>query len=337
MTLKSMLIVPLHELTDGQEADLFALLSAKEQLTTRDNRPYFRVTFRDARREVSFPIWGDSALAIDCRDNWQVGTFYKIRGVFRETEYGPQLDVGKIREVNDADREDGFSELMCLPASRFDPVELFDELLQIAADEIADPKLTELVTTLLNSNREELLTLPAATHNHHAFVGGWLEHVRSVVQTVLYLVPKYQQYYSDMQPPLSKDVAVAGAILHDIGKLRELEQRPEGAQYTSSGALIGHILQGRDVVREASMHVGVNDETLLRLEHVIVAHQRLPEWGSPKPPMTPEALLVHYADDIDAKMHNFYAILRDDTHEGSLTSSRNVLRQKLYRGEYLAD
>ena len=337
MTLKSMFIVPLCELTDGQEADVFALLSAKEQLTTRDKRPYFRVSFRDARREVSFPVWGDSPLAIDCRDTWQTGSFYKIRCTYRESEYGPQLEILKIREVCDSDRNDGFSELMCLPASRFDPIEMFNDLLAIARDEIADDGLSQLISNILTDHRDALLTLPAATHNHHAYVGGWLEHVRSVVHTVLYLAPKYQAYYGDMQPPLSKDVAVAGAILHDIGKLLELRQLPQGAEYTSSGALIGHILQGRDMVREAASQVTINDETLLRLEHVIVSHQRLPEWGSPKPPMTPEALLVHYADDLDAKMHNYYTILRDDAHAGPLTSGRNILHQKLYRGEQPAD
>jgi 3'-5' exoribonuclease len=70
----------------------------------------------------------------------------------------------------------------------------------------------------------------------------------------------------------------------------------------------------------------------LRLEHLILSHQRLPEWGSPKPPMTPEALLVHYADDVDAKYHMIYAILRDDTGAGPLTSEKNVLRHKIYRG-----
>jgi 3'-5' exoribonuclease len=67
--------------------------------------------------------------------------------------------------------------------------------------------------------------------------------------------------------------------------------------------VIGHILQGRDVVREAAAELEIDPEVLLRLEHVVISHQRLPEWGSPKPPMTPEALLVHYADDIDAKYH----------------------------------
>ena len=107
---------------------------------------------------------------------------------------------------------------------------------------------------------------------------------------------------------------------------------------TASGALIGHILQGRDLVREAAARLAasgqpVDTELLLRLEHIVVSHQRLPEWGSPKPPMTPEALLVHYADDLDAKFAMVYGILRDDASPGPLTSGKNVLGQRLYRGQ----
>ena len=135
-----------------------------------------------------------------------------------------------------------------------------------------------------------------------------------------------------MQPRLNKGLVIAGAILHDIGKLREIEEHPQGAEYTAEGNLIGHILQGRDIVREAAAGRPIDRDLLLRLEHIIVSHQRLPEWGSPKPPMTPEALLVHYADDLDAKYQMMATILRDDTNPGPMTSKKNVLFQKVYRG-----
>lgn len=186
---------------------------------------------------------------------------------------------------------------------------------------------------LLESNREQLLTLPAATHNHHAFVGGWLEHVLSVTRTAVQLGNKYDDYYPHLKPRLNKSVVAAGAILHDIGKLREIEERSTGAEYTAAGNLIGHILQGRDIVREAAAGRAIEPELLLRLEHVIVSHQRLPEWGSPKPPMTPEALIVHYADDLDAKYQMMATILGEDTTPGPMTSKKNVLYQKVYKGE----
>ncbi len=327
-----MSIVSLSEMVHGQEGDTFVLLTAKEELTTRDGKPYFKVGFRDHAREVTFPIWHDSPWGADCREAWQVGTFYKVRAVYRDTSYGPQLELRKIRPVCSADEADGFSAALCLPQTRFDTRAMFDELLATARERIADAPLRELVLELLATNREALLTLPAATRNHHAFVGGWLEHVLSVTRTCVYLADKYDEYYSDMRPRLDKGLVVAGAILHDIGKLREIEELPTGAAYTAEGSLIGHILQGRDLVRESPAARAVDRDLLLRLEHVIVSHQRLPEWGSPKPPMTPEALIVHYADDLDAKYQMMAAILREDATPGPLTSKKNVLFQQVYRG-----
>lgn len=331
-------IVSLDQMRAGQEADLFALLTAKEELTTRDGKPYCKVTFRGVGREVSFPLWSDTAWFEECRTRWQPGACYKLRAVYRETSYGPQLEIRKIRETLPADADDGFDPDAFRPRSRFDAQAMFDELRAIAGQRIADPSLQALVVGLLDEHREALLKLPAATRNHHCFVGGYLEHVLSVTRTVVALADKYDDYYPDLQPRLNKGLAIAGALLHDIGKLREIGWQPAEAAYTPAGTLVGHILQGRDMVREAAAVAAaegraLDDETLLRLEHVIISHQRLPEWGSPKPPMTPEALLVHYADDLDAKYHMMYVALRDDATPGALTSKKNQLYQQVYRGE----
>lgn len=331
--LTNMPILALSAILPGQEADIFVLMTVKEQLTTREGKPYYRVGFRDGGREVVFPIWDNSPWAAECRDKWTPGTFYKVRAVYRETNYGPQLDLRKIREVCDADAADGFNPAVCQPQSRYEPQRMFEEMLLIVRERITDTALQSLVERILIDNRDELLRIPAARHNHHAFVAGWLEHTLSVTRTVIYLADKYAEYYDELEPPLDKSMAVAGAILHDVGKLRELEQRPTGTVYTASGSLIGHLLQGRDIVRETVSACPLPPDTLLRLEHLIIAHQRLPEWGSPKPPMTPEALLVHYADDIDAKFHMMAEVLRNDTSEGPLTSKKNALAQQVYRGE----
>jgi len=328
--------IALSDMTHTQEADVFVLMTLKEELKTRDGKPYYKVGFRDHAREVSFPVWSDSPWAVDCRDQWKVGSFYKLRAVYRETSYGPQLDIKKIRQTNDSDTADGFDPSMCRPKSRFNSEEMFDDLVALARERIDEPSLRELVLEILTDNRQALLTLPAATHNHHAFVGGYLEHVLSVSRTCAMLADKYDEYYPDLQPRLNKGLVVAGGILHDIGKLREIEEVAAGAEYTAAGNLIGHILQGRDIVREYAAGRTLPGDMLLRLEHIIVSHQRLPEWGSPKQPMTPEALLVHYADDMDAKYHMMYCILRDEAQSGAnvgpMTSKKNVLFQKIYRG-----
>ncbi|WP_197529472.1 3'-5' exoribonuclease YhaM family protein [Botrimarina mediterranea] len=327
-------IVAMADLASGEEGDFFALLAEKQTMLTKDGKPYYRVTFRDARRDCSFPIWSDAPLADVCRDQWVVGEFYKVRALYRETNYGPQLDIRKIRPVEPADEADGFSPQMCQPSSRFDTQEMFADLVAIAEEGIDEGPLRTLTVGLLEEHRELLLTWPAATRNHHAFAGGYLEHVRNVSRHAYYLAQRYAELYPDMTPPLRVDVAVAGAILHDIGKLRELRVTPSGGEYTAAGNLIGHILQGRDMVREAAAELEepLDEETLLRLEHVIVSHQRLPEWGSPKPPMTPEALIVHFADDCDAKYQMMLTILGDDPSEGPVTGRRNVLGQAVYRG-----
>src|SRR5437588_1751272 len=99
-------IVQLSEMINSQEADLFVLMTGKEELRTRDGKPYYKIGFRDHAREVSFPIWHDSPWGVECREQWKPGTFYKLRAVYRETTYGPQLDIRKIREVCQADGDD---------------------------------------------------------------------------------------------------------------------------------------------------------------------------------------------------------------------------------------
>jgi 3'-5' exoribonuclease len=186
-------IVALSAMLPGQEADVFVLMTSKEQLTTREGKPYFRVGFRDTGREVAFPIWDNSPWAAECRDKWALGMFYKVRAVYRETNYGPQLDIRKIREVCDADAADGFDPTMCLPQSRFDPQRMYDELLAIIRERITDEPLRVLVEWIFSENRPALLRLPAARHNHHAFVGGLLEHTLSVTRSAIYLADKYAE------------------------------------------------------------------------------------------------------------------------------------------------
>lgn len=326
--------VALADLAVGQEGDFFALLADKTRLTTKDGKPYWRVTFRDARREVSFPIWSDAPLFPKCDAEWEVGGFYKLRALYHETAFGPQLDIRLIRPVEESDRDDGFDPTMCQPRSRFNLEEMFSDLRAIGEEKIPEGPLQSLVLSLLDAHRDDLLVWPAAVRNHHAFVGGYVEHVRNVTAAAVMLAERYAELYPDMTPPLDVGLVAAGAILHDIGKLRELRASPVGAEYTAAGSLVGHILQGRDMLREAAAALDPppDEETLLRLEHIIVSHQRLPEWGSPKPPMTPEALLVHYADDCDAKFQMMIAILAGAEGDDALTSRRNVLGHQVYRG-----
>lgn len=324
--------VPLHLLQPGQLGDFFAVLCERVRKTTRDGKPFYALRFRDRHRTVSAPIWDNSPLFTPCDQEWEVGGHFKIRGVYMEHDrYGSQIEIQNIRFACPDDCADGYNPDDFELCTRFDVDELFEELAD-GARQITDEPLRDLVLTLLNDNEQALKVHPAASRNHHAFKGGLIEHTVSVLRTGLYFADKYREYYPDLQPPLNKDLIIAGCILHDIGKLRELDCGLDGGVYTISGVLVGHILQGRDMIREAARQIdGLNPDLLLYLEHIITSHQGLPEWGSPTVPMMPEALLVHFADDVDAKMNIFVGILSNSEGDGPFTDAGNVLRRKLLK------
>ena len=334
--MKNSTIQKLAEMRDGEEADVFVLFVSREKMFTREKKPYFRVNFRDETREIVFPIWENSPHFAACQQ-WTPGVVYKIRAVHRSTNYGSQLEILRMREAGEKDRKDGFDPNMGTPVSPFDPRETYEEILALVAEHVSDIGLRSVVEHIFRKYKTELLAASAAQGKHHATVGGLLEHSRNVLRTALWLAERYREILPDMTPPLDKGVAAAGAALHDIGKLRELAAAPAGFTYTAEGTLIGHIVLGRDYVRDAvrelaEKEIFVNPELQLRLEHAILAHQNLPEWGSPKTMMTPEALLIHYADDIDAKFYIMYAALAEPEDEKEFTSSKNPLKLTVFRG-----
>ena len=175
-----------------------------------------------------------------------------MRAIYRETNFGPQLEIRKIRPVCEADAADGFSPLLCLPQTRFDREEMFAELLSIAQERIDDAALRNLTVALLDDPSRGAADA-AGRHAQPSCLCRRLAGTRAERHAHgVYLADKYDDYYPDMQPRLDRGLVVAGGILHDIGKLREIEERPQGAEYTAAGNLIGHILQGRDIVREAA-------------------------------------------------------------------------------------
>lgn len=325
----------LSELEPGEVGDCFALFVKKEAGKTRDGKPFYRAVFRDKTRSVTVMVWLDGGWFESCDREWLPGGHYKLRCRYFENQFGSQIELEKIRPVDETDAQAGFDPADFQPATRFDPEKMFAELVELANREITDPSVRTLTVSLLEQHRERLLVQAAAAHHHHAYRGGFLEHVLSVTKTACYLADKYRDHYPTLNPPLSKSLIIAGAILHDIGKLQELESQPAGTEFTPAGRLIGHIVLGRDMIRAAAAEIPDFDpEVLLRLEHMILSHQALPEWGSPIPPSTPEALLVHYADDIDAKLHMMVGALESEVTPGNeeFTGRDNPLKRRIFRG-----
>lgn len=334
-----MAILKLAQLTAGSDADVFVILAVRDRMTASNGKPYWRVSFRDDTKEISFPIWENTSLFPLCEKDWAVGTCYKIRTGFIEDRYGGKLDIRRIRPAVEADCADGFNPNMGIPRSRFDAEQMLNDILEMLDQNVSDPDLLKLTKFIFKKYRSEILTSSAAMGKHHALVGGLLEHTRNVLWNAVTLAKRYESILPDMNPPLNRGVVAAGAALHDIGKLRELRQTAAGFEYTPEGNLIGHIVLGRDYVRDAVRELSQTDpdfhlsfEVQLRLEHTILSHQRLPEWGSPKTNMTPESLLIHYADDIDAKYFIMCSILAETPEGSEFSDTKNSMKTTIFKG-----
>jgi 3'-5' exoribonuclease len=330
-------VVRLADLVPDQRADFFAQLTVRAKSSTATGKPYFACKFRDRDRIVSaVPIWSDSPHYKACLKEWLPGQFFKLRATYSHHEkYGPQIDIDEIRPIEERDREDGFTELDFVDRSRFEPGAMFEELTALIAAEIKDEPLRALVAKLLTDHADVLKWLPATATKFYPFAGGWLEHTLSVAKSSLWLADKCSAQFPDLVPPLNRDLVVAGAVLHDIGRVREYAGSAPGAVPRPSvdGELFGHVALGRDMVRDAAREIAdLNPELVRLLEHIVHTHLTRPEWGSPRLPCIPEVLIIHHADDLDAKFEMYARCLRKDESDGPFTDRDPVLNRPLYKG-----
>ncbi len=298
-------VIKLSELVNDQEAVCFAALVRKTRGMTKSNQPYMRCVFRDSRTTVEAPLWSDSRFLKEA-ESWTEGSPYRlqVRGKY-DIRYGMQVEILGIRPATEDDAAFGFDFADLYESSRYPADDLFRKIRDIIERCIDQAPLRRLVEEILDQHQALFKKMPAAQGIHHSYNGGLLEHVWSMTRVASFVADHYAKYYDRLNPPLNRGVVIAATILHDIGKLRELEYHPVEAKYTKEGYLIGHILMGRDMIREAAARIeGFPDETLILLEHAVLAHHGRREFGSPVLPQTMEALLVSFIDELDAKMNS---------------------------------
>jgi 3'-5' exoribonuclease len=333
-------IVRLSDLTPGDRGTFFALLAERARGLTATNKPYFKCAFKDLRRTATYMVWEDGPHFKACDTEWQPGQFFKIRGRYSEHEkYGSQIEIEQIRYVQDRDAAEGFNPADFVERSRLDPDRMLADLRALIDAEIADVPLRRLALSLIDRHADRLKAIPATHRHFYPYPGGWLEHTLSVARTCAWLADQYRDRFPDLKPPLNRDVVVAGAVLHDIGRAVEFEPREtlnEPFGVTVEGRLFGHLFLGRDLIRDAAREQGdVNPELLRLVEHLVVSHLNHPEWGSPRLPLIPEVLILHHADDLDAKFEMFARCLIRDPAAGPFTERDPVLGRQLYKGREL--
>jgi 3'-5' exoribonuclease len=334
LTATGTVVIRLSDLVDGQEAVCFAALVKKTRGMTARNQPFLRCIFRDKRVQYESMLWHDHRL-FQSAESWTEGNAYRleVRGK-HDLRYGMQIELLGIRPATADDAVDGYDFFDLVESSRKDPGRMMALIHDRVEKYIQEPHLRELVETILREHADDFARMPAAQKMHHSYTAGLLEHVRSMTRVAGFLVDHYAEYYDQLDPPLNKGVVVAAAILHDIGKLRELHYHPVEARYTKEGCLVGHVLMGRDMVREAALKIeGFPEETLLLLEHAILSHHGKYEFGAPILPQTVEALLVSYIDELDAKMNIMARERMSSTTSDDFTDRVYALdNRRIYKG-----
>jgi 3'-5' exoribonuclease len=307
----------------------FFRVRSVEARTTKSGKPFLELLLGDKTGTLKAKVWAEALEKVP--KPWPApGEDVGVQGKVESYQGELQLNVQHLYTVDylkakGKDLKEYDPELL-YQTTAYDRPALWAELWQLADSQIRPP-LKQLVLNLLERYREELMVCPAARMYHHPYVGGLLEHTWFVARHALASLAIY--------PDLNPDLTLAGAVLHDLGKIKELAN-PSAPELTVPGQLLGHIVLGWEMVRSEAQALEFADPTLLvQLEHIILSHHGTLEFGSPIPPKTREALLVNVLDDLDAKLKMMSQHLESDTGEGDFTRYHRVLQRGLYKGGFL--
>jgi 3'-5' exoribonuclease len=274
---------------ENQAVVAFFAVRSKQLRSRKDGGQYLAVTLGDRTGQIESRMWENFAEAVP---GFEPGDVVKVRAEVCRYNDRFQLNLEKLRRAN----ADEFELVDYVPQTQKDVDELWSALVR-SVDSFSDPWLQALVRSFLcdpliaAAYREA----PAAKSLHHAWLGGLLEHVVSLLGICDLAAHHY--------PEINRDLLLTGVILHDIGKLEELRWGTS-FDYTLEGQLVGHIAIGLVMIeKKVATLPGFPPALRMLVEHMVLSHHGKLEFGSPKLPMIPEAVLLHYLDDLDAKMH----------------------------------
>lgn len=313
-----------NQLEDGENVDEVYLLADRQLRANRNGDTYLLSQLRDSTGQISGLLWNVND---DSVRHLQPGDFVRVRGRVQLFQGNLQLILNRIEMVPPS----------AVTAEDFVPRGNADIESQLARLKsllmtVKDPDLRALLECFLDDPEVTggLRGAPAGIRLHHAFQGGLLEHILTLAETSVRI--------ADLYPKVDFDLVLAGTFLHDLGKIWELSY-DTSFQYTDEGQLIGHIIIGveklNDKIRLTEQKTGrvFSGELALRLKHLILSHHGTYEFGSPKLPMTPEAIALHHLDNLDAKTNEFMSLIESDPNSGSnWTPYHPNMQRKLYKG-----
>lgn len=307
------------EIAEGEHVVEHFLVSSKELRTTRTGNPYISLTLQDRTGSIDGKIWDRAQTFYPA---FQRDDFVKVDALAECYQEELQLNVKRIRrsEEGEVSLED------FLPSSER-PLEEMQEELRTLLDSVENSHLKRLLDAFLSDDEfmSKFSKAPAARGMHHVYLGGLLEHTLSVV--------KLCNYFAEYYKGVDRDLVLVAAMFHDAGKVQELSVFPR-FDYTDEGRLIGHTLIGvRMVAEKAGQLEEFPPQLLTLIEHAIISHHGLPEMGAVKRPKTLEALILHYADDLDAKVNAFRKIISEDRDpDSNWTAYNRLLERYIFKG-----
>ena len=286
----------------GEQVDQYLLIKESKKGVTTVGKPFMSLILQDRSGDIEAKLWDTNE---EHEQMYQAQVIVRVGGEIHDYRGKNQLRVKQIRVARP---EEGVQISDLLPTAAIPKEQLFEGLMQFFF-EIKNPNISRITRNLIKKHQEKLLIFPAASKNHHDYASGLLDHVVSML--------RLSKAICDLYPTLNRDLMYAGVILHDIGKVIELTG-PVGTAYTIEGNLLGHITIMVNEIGQAAKELGIEGEEVMLLQHLVLSHHGKEEWGSPKKPMIQEAEIIHYIDNIDAKMNMLTRAL-EKTKPGEFT------------------
>ena len=307
----------LYEHKMDEVVELFLLIKSTAERKTKAGKPFLTITFQDTSGEMTGNLWDVSPQQLEMFTPTAV---VHVKGKREEYNGQPQLRIDRIRLATEGEPNRPELFVKRAPLKRETMVEKLNEIIF----EITNPNMNRIVRHILNHPKynKAFFHAPAAKSNHHAFSGGLAYHTVSMLEMAKAVV----NYY----PNINRSLLYAGLILHDVGKVVELSG-PTATEYTMEGQLIGHIVLIDQEITSACVELNIpeDDEAVLMLRHVVLAHHGELEWGSPVRPQLKEAEIIHYLDQLDAKINMMEDAL-EKTEPGDYTGKVWALENRRF-------
>ena len=306
----------INEIKENDLVDSIFLVREKSLGLTKSGNAYLRLIVVDRSGEMEGRIWTSADLL---SGSFEKDDFVQLKGKAVSFQDHLQLNITHIEKV----KEEGIVLSDFFPMTEKDVDAMFLTLTEIG-QQIKDPYLSQLLRLFWEDEPfvEKFKMAPASTRLHHTFIGGLLEHTLSLTQLIL----KNAAHYSG----LNLDLLITASILHDLGKVDELSYH-RSFDYSDEGRLLGHIILGMERLENKIRQLPDFPKDLaVQLKHLLISHHGQYEWGSPKKPMTLEAIMLHYLDNLDAKIHGVQQFLKKQVLEGSRFSRYHPLFEQSF-------